>query len=75
MDNPEYYQKGVQMAKAVIKAHDGEKNGLSEEALVEDMIYCLHRFGFNYSEYFWFKLYNLSTYGREGFISDKMRFE
>lgn len=49
--------------------------GITENQLVEDMIYCLHRFGFNYEEYFWFKLYNLSTYGREGFISDKMRFE
>ena len=39
------------------------------------MIYNLHRFGFNYDEYYWFKLYNLSVYGRLGFISDKMRFE
>lgn len=73
--DPVYYAKGVEMAKSVIKKHNGVETGLTEEQLIEDMIYSLHRFGFNYSEYFWFKLYNLSTFGREGFISDKMRFE
>lgn len=73
-NDQQYYDKGVEMAKAVIRNHGGV-DGLTEEYLIEDMIYCLHRFGFSYDEYFWFKLYNLSTYGREGFISDKMRYE
>lgn len=64
------------MAKNVIKSHDGVTvTGLPESYLIEDMIYCLHRFGFDYRKYFWYKLYNLSTYGLEGFISDKMRYE
>ena len=71
----EYYDKGVLMAKDVINRHEGYKLGIAEEDLIVDMIYCLHRFGFTYDEYFWFKLYNISTYGREGFISDKMRYE
>lgn len=72
--NPDYYNTGVSMAKKVIKKH-GLIAGLTEDYIIQDMIYNLHRFGFNYDEYYWFKLYNLSTVGREGFISDKMRFE
>ena len=73
--DPVYYDKGLQMAKAVIRNHEGWKLGIPEGLMIEDMIYCLHRFGFTFNEYFWYKLYNLNTYGREGFISDKMRYE
>lgn len=73
--DPTYYAKGVEMAKAVIRSHEGWKTGIPEDTMIEDMVYSLHRFGFSFSEYFWFKLYNFSTHGREGFISDKMRYE
>lgn len=73
--DPEYYDKGVEMAKSVILSHEGWKTGIPEDKMIEDMVYSLHRFGFSFPEYFWFKLYNLSTFGREGFISDKMRYE
>ncbi len=74
----EYYKKGKQMAKTKMEAFHAEKlyeEGHNENEILLDMLYCLHRFGFSYNEYFWFELYNKNTAGKEEFISDKMRFE
>ena len=67
-----YYKKGVELINGIIKE---KYNGKDSKALKRDMIYCLHRFGFTFSEYFSLRLYEKNASGRDAFISDKMRYD
>lgn len=58
--------KGVELAKAEIcrqweSIDDEVKEHFNVNALVLDMIYCLHRFGTSFEEYFVFKYYERNT--------------
>ncbi len=74
-----YYSKGLQMIDSAIadfrKCNDEIYLRLSRKALVRDMIYTLHRFGADFQEYFVFEFYNRNTFGREEFITNKLRYK
>ena len=66
-----YYKKGIQLAKDILVKRKME----IENSLIRDMIFCLHRYGFSFDEYFIYELYNKNSRGRSEYISDKMRYE
>jgi len=71
-----YYQKGVILAQKEIErqmpnAHLPEGEGKN---LVLDMIYCLHRFGATFEDYFVYKFYFLNAEGRRQFNTLKMQY-
>lgn len=77
--SPKYYMKGVELAKAEIcrqweSIDDEVKEHFNVNALVLDMIYCLHRFGTSFEEYFVFKYYERNTFGRSRFNNIKRQY-
>lgn len=73
-----YYNKGVEMARKAIRERNLPqiKDGtLTEEWMITDMIYSLHRFGHALEEYLDYRLYLKTPAGKDEFISDKMRWE
>lgn len=72
-----YYIKGKEMAKKTLASYlsmdDLSKH--TEDNLIIDMIYSLHRFGASYDEYFIYKYRSLSFEGRNSYITEKRRFE
>ena len=74
-NDTEYYNKGLVFAdKAIETFCKYEMNKEEHDYLVTDMVYCLHRFGFSFEEYFWYRLDLKSFKGRNEFISDKVRY-
>lgn len=74
-----YYEKGLDMISKAIKDFKHNNNDvslrLSYSYLKRDMIYTLHRFGADFQEYFVFEFYARNTFGRNEFLSNKMRYE
>jgi hypothetical protein len=70
--NRKYYKKGLEMIDKLISEHP-ELQLIPKSFLVRDMIYCLHRFGFGFDEYYYFELKDKSTACRNTFVSDKLR--
>lgn len=78
----EYFEKGMPMLQRSIdkylpsihlpESFTQRKNGLSE--LEIDMLYSLHRFGCMFDEYFLFEYYKLNTFGRNLYLTDKIRY-
>ena len=67
-----YYKKGLPMIKRLVESKCCKN---ASKRVIRDMIYCLHRFGFSFDEYFSLELYNKNADGRDKFISDKMRYD
>ena len=70
-----YYLKGREMAYAAIKNHIvvNEWN-LTADEIVDDMIYCLHRYGISFQDYIAFDFPRKSPFARNEYISDKLRY-
>ena len=74
-----YYKKGIELANVQIDRQwatiDEEiKKYLKRKVLVRDMIYCLHRFGTSFEEYFVFKYYERNYIGRSSFNNLKRQY-
>lgn len=70
-----YYLKGREMAYAAIKNHIIVNEwGLTADEIVDDMIYCLHRYGISFQDYIAFDFPRKSTFARNEYISDKLRY-
>lgn len=67
----EYYKKGVKMAKDILTKWKVD----IDDSIIRDMIFCLHRYGFTFYEYFVLGICNKNSKGREEYIADKMRYE
>lgn len=74
LSNPKYYTVGGGLAKAELDARRGLWAEQDEKRLIRDMIYCLHRFGFKYEEYWVYGLMHRNTACRKTFVSDKLRY-
>ena len=70
-----YYLKGREMAYTAIKNHIivNEWN-LTTDEIVDDMIYCLHRYGISFQDYIAFDFPRKSPFARNEYISDKLRY-
>lgn len=65
-----YYKNGLPFIRKEIEKQRKNlksftKNELSDRWLVRDMIYSLHRFGINFTEYFIFKFWTLNSIGKD----------
>lgn len=76
-----YYKSSVQLVQNHIKEQlpniDKRVPGctqITEEWLMRDMIYSLHRFGTSFLDYFIFKFYEKNTIGREQFVNLKIQY-
>lgn len=72
--NPEYYQKGYDIAHKMYLSHIDEYRDISFDELYIDLVYCLHRYGFSFDDYFIFNLRDKSESARKKFVSDKLRY-
>lgn len=70
----EYYRRGMNIVEREIKRFVGNASKKEYNLLAIDMVYSLHRFGASFEEYFLFGFRNLSAYGRNQFITDKLRY-
>ena len=73
--DPNYYNKGLQMAEKTILLFRPDATEDEKEKYVIDMVYSLHRFGCMFDEYFLFNFEKLNTAGRDSFITDKNRWD
>ena len=70
-----YYLKGREMAYAAIKDHVIAKGwNHPADKIVDDMIYCLHRYGISFQDYIAFDFPRKSPFARNEYISDKLRY-
>lgn len=70
-----YFAKGAEMAKRVITNHTSGNNITDINAVVRDMIYCLHRFGFSFQDYCIYDfVHNHDVAYRQSFVADKLRY-
>lgn len=73
--NHNYFVKGQGMAKNTIENHATGKDVKDYAAVVRDMIYCLHRFGFSFQDYCIYDFaHNHDLAYRQSFVADKLRY-
>lgn len=70
----EYYQGGIRLAKEAISLHKDELSQYDEKYVLHDMIYCLHRLGISFQDYFVYNFIDKNYYYRNSFVSDKLRY-
>lgn len=75
INDAEYYAGGFPMIERELKRFGVTAEGNERQAIVEDMIYSLHRFGFSFEEYFQLKLRNKSAEERAEYVTDKKLYE
>jgi hypothetical protein len=71
--NRKYYEGGLKMISQLIDER-AELQELPRKPLINDMIYCLHRFGIPFNEYCWFGFKDKNTSSRKTYISDKLKY-
>lgn len=72
--NPEYYEKGKLAARKLYDDHPLDFINQDFETIYEDMVYCLHKYGFSFQDYCIYSLGDRSELCRKKFISDKLRY-
>ncbi len=72
--DPAYYQGGLKYINQYLDSFENSYKGLSRNFVMRDMIYCLHRFGISFGDYWSFDFVNKSLYARQSFVSDKLRY-
>lgn len=75
MFDRKYYLVGRQMAKKAFTNHASSEGFSDLNAVVNDMVYCLHRFGISYQDYCIYDFVNNNDFDyRNSFVSDKLRY-
>lgn len=72
--NEKYYDKGKEFARKMFEDHPDDFIGLNYDEVYEDMIYCLHRWGYSFQDYCIYNFIGKSDYERVKFVADKMRY-
>ena len=72
--NPEYYNSGYQIAFDMYKARAKDMQETNFDDVYTDMVYCLHRYGLSFQDYFIYDLINKAERERKTFVSDKLRY-
>lgn len=70
----DYYEKGKLFARQLFNNHPLDFRDQDFDAIYEDMVYCLHRYGFSFQDYCIYNLIDRSEHGRQQFVSDKLRY-
>ena len=75
MFDRKYYLVGRQMAKKAFTNHVSSEGVSDINAVVNDMVYCLHRFGISFQDYCIYDFVNNKDFDyRNSFVSDKLRY-
>ena len=69
-----YYKSGVKLEKEAIELHKEEFKNYTENYIIRDMIYSLHRFGISFQDYCIYGFIDRNYYCRASFVSDKLRY-
>ena len=70
-----YYLTGRQMAYSAIKNYiKVNRWELAVDDIIDDMIYCLHRYGISFQDYLAFDFPRKTSIARNEYISDKLRY-
>lgn len=70
-----YFLKGLPMIDKLLNINNNIRIKEGEKKMIRDMIYCLHRYGCEFNEYFTYEFYRLNTSARESFICSKNRWK
>ncbi len=70
----QYYKGGLKVIDRYLDDFSDELGGRSREFVARDMIYCLHRFGLSFQDYWIYGLIDKSPESRESFVADKLRY-
>lgn len=70
----EYYNGGLKIIKNIIANNKDQFSNHDEQYIINDMIYCLHRFGLSFENYRAFNLLDKDFDYRNSFIPDKLRY-
>ncbi len=73
LQDRKYYNAGLNFIGKLIDKHK-DLQEVPRKELVNDMIYCLHRFGISFENYQMYNFKEKNTYCRDTFISDKLRY-
>jgi len=71
---PIYHKKGLEIAFGMIEERPLQFKGLNPIDIYEDMVYCLHRFGFSFQDYCIYNFQAKCDEERQKFIADKARY-
>lgn len=69
-----YYVGGRPFINKQLDTFKVDWKGLRRKDVARDMIYCLHRFGINFQDYWIYGFVNKSHYCRTSFVPDKLRY-
>lgn len=69
-----YYKDGLYIINGIIESHKTEWENYKTKYVVNDMVYCLHRFGISFQDYCIYDFINKNNSYRESFVSDKLRY-
>lgn len=70
----EYYIRGEKFINAQLETYKDQWTGLKYSQVSRDMIYCLHRMGISFQDYWIYGFINKSLYCRKSFVADKLRY-
>lgn len=73
-NEPAYYDKGRYIAENLIQAHAQDFDGMDHEIIYQDMVYCLHKYGFSFQDYCIYCFGRKTEAERQEFVSDKLRY-
>lgn len=71
----QYYKCGKEMARNAIANHISGQNITNIDSVVDDMIFCLHKYGYSFQDYCIYEFaFNQDVRYRESFVADKLRY-
>ncbi len=75
LSNRAYYYGGLQLIERYLEVYKSKWEGyFSRDYLIRDMVYCLHRYGISFQDYWIYEFVNMSNHARESFVPDKLRY-
>lgn len=70
-----YYKGGMPFINEWLDKYKSKWEGkFNRKSLIKDMIYCLHRYGISFMDYWIFDFISKSNSARDSFVSDKLRY-
>ncbi len=71
----QYYKRGREMAENAIVNHASGRNITNINEVVDDMIFCLHKYGYSFQDYCIYEFAVNQDIGyRTSFVADKLRY-
>lgn len=73
--NKAYYNGGLKFIDKWLELYKPKWEGyFTKDFLVRDMVYCHHRYGISFQDYWIYEFIDRSNHARESFVPDKLRY-